>query len=79
MVKWWKQVLILLAGVTMNFILAGLIFGALFFLGTSPIHVQIREFEPNSLLSRLSHGTQLIPIFDTVAQAEAAGILEKKP
>ena len=63
----------------MNFILAGLIFGTLFFLGTSPIHVQIREFEPHALLSRLSHGTQLVPIYDTVAQAEAAGVLERKP
>ena len=79
MAKWWKQVLILLAWVTMNFILAGLIFGTLFFLGTSPIHVQIREFEPNSLLSRLSQGTQLIPIFDTLVQAEEAGVLERKP
>jgi regulator of sigma E protease len=79
MAKWWKQVLILLAGVTMNFLLAGVIFGMLFSLGTSPIHVQIREFEPHSLISRLDHGTQLIPIFDTVAQAEIAGVLERKP
>lgn len=28
---WWQQVAILLAGVTMNFLLAGLLFGVLFF------------------------------------------------
>jgi membrane-associated protease RseP (regulator of RpoE activity) len=61
----------------MNFILAGLIFGTLFFLGTSPIHVQIREFEPNSLLSRAGSGTQLIPIFDTIEQAESSGVLQR--
>jgi membrane-associated protease RseP (regulator of RpoE activity) len=53
MAKWWKQVLILLAGVTMNFILSGIIFAGLFFAGTSPIHVQIRELEPYSLLSQI--------------------------
>ena len=79
MAKWWKQVLILLAGVTMNFLLSGMIFGALFFLGTSPLHVQIRDFEPNSLLSRVGAGTQLIPIFDTIEQAEASGVLQKLP
>lgn len=77
MAKWWKQVLILLAGVTMNFLLSGLIFGVMFFLGTSPLHIQIREFEPHSLLSRVGHGTQLIPIFDTLEQAESSGILQK--
>jgi membrane-associated protease RseP (regulator of RpoE activity) len=77
MAKWWKQVLILLAGVTMNFILSGLIFAAMFFMGTSPLHVQIREFEPQSLLSRVGAGTQLIPIYDTLEQAESAGIIQK--
>lgn len=70
--KWWKQVLILLAGVTMNFLLSGVIFGMLFFLGTSPLHVQIRSFEPQSLLSRVGNGTQLIPVFDTMEQAESS-------
>ncbi len=53
MAKWWKQVCILLAGVTMNFILAGMIFAGLFFIGTTPLHIQIREFEPRALLSRV--------------------------
>jgi membrane-associated protease RseP (regulator of RpoE activity) len=79
MAKWWKQVLILLAGVTMNFILSGLIFAAMFFMGTSPLHVQIREFEPQSLLSRVGAGTQLIPIYNTLEEAESAGIIEKLP
>lgn len=48
-------------------------------MGTSPLHVQIREFEPNSLLSRVGQGTQLIPIFDTIDEAEASGILQKRP
>ncbi len=49
----------------------------MFFLGTAPLHVQIREFEPHSLLSRVGSGTQLIPIFDTIQQAESSGILQK--
>lgn len=79
MAKWWKQVLILLAGVTMNFILSGLIFAMMFFMGTSPLHVQIREFEPQSLLSRVGMGTQLIPIYNTLADAESAGIVKSLP
>ncbi len=63
----------------MNFILAGAIFGMLFFLGTPPLHVQIRSFEPQSLLSRVGHGTQLIPIFDTIEQAESSGVLQQLP
>jgi len=63
----------------MNFLLSGLIFAAMFFFGTSPLHVQIREFEPNSLLSRVGPGTQLIPIFDTVGQAESAGVVRNLP
>jgi len=51
----------------------------MFFLGTSPLHVQIREFEPQSLLSRVGSGTQLIPIFDTVKEAEASGIIQSLP
>ncbi len=79
MAKWWKQVLILLAGVTMNFLLSGLIFAAMFFMGTSPLHVQIREFQPDSLLSRVGSGTQLIPIFDTIEEAEESGIIQRLP
>lgn len=76
---WWKQVCILLAGVTMNFILAGCLFGVLFFQGTEPLTVHIRELAPHSLLSRVGSGTQLIPIFETVAEAEQAGVLKRAP
>lgn len=79
MAKWWKQVLILLAGVTMNFILSWIIFTGLFLAGTEPLHIQIREFEPHSLISRISTGTQLIPIFNTIDDAEASGVLQKLP
>lgn len=79
MAKWWKQVLILLAGVTMNFLLAGSIFSGLFFVGTSPLHVQIKEFEPNSLISRVGQWTQLIPIFETIEEAQKSWVLQKKP
>lgn len=44
---------ILLAGVTMNFLLAGVLFGVLFFHGTEPLTVHIRELAPNALLSRV--------------------------
>lgn len=50
---WWKQVAILLAGVTMNFLLAGFLFGILFYQGTEPLTVHIRELTPHSLLSHV--------------------------
>jgi regulator of sigma E protease len=78
-VPWWKQVAILLAGVTMNFILAGLLFGLLFYRGTEPLTVHIREFAPNSLLSHVGTGTKLIPIFDTLAEAEKSGVITRAP
>lgn len=76
---WWQQVAILLAGVTMNFLLAGLLFGVLFFQWTEPLTVHIRELAPNALLSRVGQGTGLIPIFDTLEQAETAGVLSRAP
>lgn len=76
---WWKQVAILLAGVTMNFILAACLFGALFYRGTEPLTIQIRELHPESLLSHISSWTQLVPIFDTLEQAEKAGVLFRSP
>jgi len=54
----------------MNFILAGLLFGLLFYRGTEPLTVHIREFAPNSLLSHVGIGTDLIPIFGTLEEAE---------
>lgn len=76
---WWQQVAILLAGVTMNFLLAGFLFGVLFFQWTEPLTVHIRELAPNALLSRVGQGTGLIPIFDTLEQAETVGVLSRAP
>ncbi len=76
---WWKQVAILLAGVTMNFILAGCLFGLLFYRGTEPLTVHIRELAPNSLLSHVGTGTKLIPIFDTLKEAETSGVITRAP
>ncbi len=76
---WWQQVAILLAGVTMNFLLAGFLFGILFFQWTEPLTVHVRELAPNALLSRVGQGTGLIPIFDTLEQAEASGVLSRAP
>jgi regulator of sigma E protease len=78
-VPWWKQVAILLAGVTMNFILAGCLFGLLFYRGTEPLTVHIRELAPNSLLSHVGTGTKLIPIFDTLEEAETSGVITRAP
>jgi len=77
--KWWKQVAILLAGVTMNFLLAGFLFGILFFQGTQPLTVHIRELAPHALLSHVGKGTQLIPIFQTLEEAEKSGVLTRAP
>lgn len=76
---WWQQVAILLAGVTMNFLLAGFLFGVLFFQWTEPLTVHIRELAPNALLSRVGEWTGLIPIFDTLEQAEISGVLSRAP
>ena len=70
---------ILLAGVTMNFLLAGFLFGLLFYRGTEPLTVHIRELAPQALLSHVGVGTQLIPIFDTVEDAEKAKVLTRAP
>ncbi len=63
----------------MNFILAALLFGALFYRGTEPLTVHIREFAPNSLLSHVGIGTKLIPIFDTLEAAEQSGVITRAP
>lgn len=63
----------------MNFLLAGILFGVLFFQGTPPITVHIRELAPHSLLSRIGEGTRLIPIYDRLADAESAGIIQRQP
>lgn len=41
--------------------------------------IQIREFAPKALLSHISQGTQLIPIFDTLDQAEKSGVIRRSP
>lgn len=79
MAPWWKQVAILLAGVMMNFILAAIIFALLFYRGTEPLTLQIREFAPNALLSHVGPGTQLIPVFDTLGEAQKSGIVREFP
>lgn len=76
---WWKQVLILLAWVTMNFLLAAGLFGVLFYQWTEPLTIHIRELAPNSLLSHVGEGTQLIAIFDTLENAEKAGVIQRAP
>lgn len=77
--RWWKQVAILLAGVFMNFLLSSLLFASLFFFGTEPLTLHIREMMPNALLSHVGNGTHLIPIFDTLEQAENAGVIKRYP
>jgi regulator of sigma E protease len=77
--SWWKQVAILLAGVTMNFLLAGSLFAVLFYQGTEPLTIHIRELAPNALLSHVGPGTQLIPIFPTLADAEKSGVITRAP
>ncbi len=76
---WWKQVLILLAGVTMNFLLAGCLFWFLFYRGTEPLTIHIRELTPHSLLSRVGTGTKLISINNTLLDAERSGIVTRFP
>lgn len=71
--------MILLAGVMMNFILAGCLFGLLFYRGTEPLTVHIRELAPNSLLSHAGSGTKLISIFDTLTEAEESGVITRMP
>jgi regulator of sigma E protease len=78
-VPWWKQVAILLAGVIMNFLLAACLFATLFYQGTEPLTVHIRELAPNSLLSHVGNWTQLIPIFDTLEAAQKSGIVTRVP
>lgn len=63
----------------MNFILAGCLFGLLFYRGTEPLTVHIRELAPNSLLSHVGTGTKLIPIFDTLEEAETSGVITRAP
>jgi regulator of sigma E protease len=72
---WWKQLAILVAGVVMNFLLAGLILSFLFWRGTESLHVHIREEMPASLFSQIKTGTELIPIYDTWEQARADGVV----
>ncbi len=63
----------------MNFILSAVLFASLFFSGTEPLTLHIREMMPNTLLSHVGAGTQLIPIFDTLEDAEAAGVIRHLP
>jgi membrane-associated protease RseP (regulator of RpoE activity) len=70
---------VLLAGVTMNFLLAVILFGVLFFQGTQTLTVHIRDLAPNSLLSHVGEGTKLISIFQTLEEAEKSGILTRAP
>jgi|GEM_PF-1059205 len=63
----------------MNFLLAGFLFGILFFQGTQPLTVHIRELAPHALLSHVGKGTQLIPIFQTLEEAEKSGVLTRAP
>lgn len=78
-VVWWKQIIILLAGVTMNFLLAWVLFGFLFFSGTPALTVHISSLSPSSLLSHVGSGTQLIPIFDTLESAEMSQVIRRQP
>lgn len=63
----------------MNFILAGCLLGLLFYRGTEPLTVHIRELAPNSLLSHVGTGTKLIPIFGTLEEAEKSGVITRAP
>jgi len=63
----------------MNFFLAGCLFAILFYRGTEPLTVHIRELAPSALLSHVGTGTQLIPIFDTLQDAEKSGVITRAP
>ena len=63
----------------MNFLLSALLFATLFFHGTEPLTLHIREMMPDALLSHVGPGTQLIPIFDTLEGAEKAGVIKHLP
>lgn len=78
-VSWWKQISILLAGVTMNFLLAWVIFSLLFYRGTEPLMVHIRELAPQSMFSRVGEWTKLFPIFNTLNDAAKSGIVTVSP
>ncbi len=59
--RWWARVLVLVAGVTMNFILASVIFFAFFMSGATPIW-------PNLILEK-SYGSYFLPSFDEAMQS----------
>lgn len=59
--KWWARVLVLVAGVTMNFVLAIVIFFAFFMNSASPIG-------PNLVLDK-SYGSYFLPSFDEAMQS----------
>lgn len=54
--KWWQRSIVLLAGVTMNFLLAWIIFTWLFLVGTRPIAIAPGDGSPN--------GSFFIPSFE---------------
>ena len=54
--KWWARALVLIAGVTMNFLLALVIFFWFFLIGTSPLG-------PNLILDK-DYGSYMLPSFD---------------
>ena len=63
----------------MNFLLAAFLFGLLFYRGTEPLTIHIREMSPHSLLSRVGEGTSLISIHQNLADAEKSGVVTRFP
>ncbi|MDD5770086.1 MAG: site-2 protease family protein [Candidatus Gracilibacteria bacterium] len=79
--SYWKQAIIILAGIFMNFLLAGIIFSVLFFIGVSPVGINDKiqidadiKLIPTPVkaseigLIKDNSGVYLLPIKDSIAK-----------
>lgn len=68
----WQQIIVMLAGIFMNFLGAGVLLAIVFMLGTRPIVIQIQDENAHGILSKLEFQSLLIPQYADIEEAESS-------
>lgn len=74
----WQQMVIVLAGIFMNFIGAAVLFAMVFMIGTKPIVVQIQDEGANGILSQFAFESYLIPQYESIEAAQESGMVTRE-
>lgn len=75
----YQQMIIVLAGVIMNFIGAVVLFSIVFMIGSRPVFIHIQDSNQQGILSKLEFESILIPQFENSEEAIEKWAIERRP